>query len=99
MKNNGYSIEKRILKRIYRSKAGTVFTPSNFLDIGNRSAIDLALHRLMKKNVLRRLARGLYDYPQEHPELGTLSPNIEGVAKALAVKDQLRLQQSGAYSA
>ena len=53
----------------------------------------------MKKKVLRRLARGLYEYPQEHRELGTLSPNIESVAKALAGKDQLRLQPSGAYAA
>ncbi len=99
MKNNGNSIEKRIRKRIYTSKAGTVFTPSNFLDIGSRSAVDLALHRLMKEKVLRRLARGLYEYPHERPDLGTLSPNIESVAKALAGKDQLRLQPSGAYAA
>jgi hypothetical protein len=99
MKSNANSIEKRILKRIYKSKAGTVFTPSNFLDIGSRSAVDLALHRLMKKKLLRRLARGLYEYPQEHPELGALSPNIESVAKALAGKDHLRLQPSGAYAA
>lgn len=98
MKNNG-SIEKRILKRIYKSKAGRVFTPSNFLDVGSRSSVDLALHRLVKKKVLRRLARGLYEYPQEHPELGILSPNIESVAKALVGKDQLRLQPSGAYAA
>lgn len=48
--------------------------------------------------MLRRLARGLYEYPREHPELGTLSPDIEKIAKALAGKDQIRMQPAGAYA-
>ena len=75
-----------------------MFTPSDFLDLGSRRAVDLALHRLIEKKILRRLARGLYEYPQEHPELGTLSPDIQKVAKALAGKDRLRLQPAGAYA-
>jgi predicted transcriptional regulator of viral defense system len=43
------------------------------LDLGSRQAVDLALHRLAKKGTLRRLARGLYDYPRIDPELGFLS--------------------------
>ena len=75
-----------------------MFTPSDFLDLGSRRAIDLALHRLIEKKILRRLARGLYEYPREHPELGTLSPDIQKVAKALAGKDRIRLQPAGAYA-
>jgi len=51
------------------------------------------------KGTIRRLARGLYEYPRQHPELGTLSPDIQKVAKALAGKDRLRLQPAGAYAA
>ena len=75
-----------------------VFTPSDFLDLGSRRAVDLALHRLNRRRILRRLARGLYEYPREHPELGILSPDIEKVAKALAGKDRIRLQPAGAYA-
>jgi hypothetical protein len=75
-----------------------MFTPSDFLDLGSRRAVDLALHRLIEKKILRRLARGLYEYPREHPELGTLSPDIQKVAKALAGKDRIRLQPAGAYA-
>jgi hypothetical protein len=60
--------------------------------------VDLALHRLVKRKTLRRLARGLYEYPREHAELGLLSPDIEKVAKALAGKDRIRLQPAGAYA-
>ena len=75
-----------------------MFTPSDFLDLGSRRAVDLALHRLIEKKILRRLARGLYEYPREHPELGTLSPDIQKVAKSLAGKDRIRLQPAGAYA-
>jgi Family of unknown function (DUF6088) len=98
MQNNGQSIDSRILSRIYGSKRGAMFTPSDFLDLGSRRAVDLALHRLIEKKILRRLARGLYEYPREHPELGTLSPDIQKVAKALAGKDRIRLQPAGAYA-
>jgi hypothetical protein len=78
---------------------GAVFTPSNFLDLGSRQSVDLALHRLVQRKVLRRLARGLYEYPRTHPELGLLSPDIEKIAKALAGKARIRLQPAGAYAA
>lgn len=98
MKNDGQSVDNRILSRIYGSKRGAMFTPSDFLDLGSRRAVDLVLHRLIEKKILRRLARGLYEYPREHPELGTLSPDIQKVAKALAGKDRIRLQPAGAYA-
>jgi hypothetical protein len=98
MQNNSQSIDNKILSRIYGSKRGAMFTPSTFLDLGSRPAVDVALHRLVANKILRRLARGLYEYPREHPELGTLSPDIQKVAKALAGKDRIRLQPAGAYA-
>ena len=76
-----------------------VFTPNDFLDLGGRDAVDKALSRLAAGGPIRRLARGLYEYPRQHPELGTLSPDIQKVAKALAGKDRIRLQPAGAYAA
>jgi len=98
VKKTTQSVDARILSRIYGSKRGSAFTPSDFLDLGSRRAVDLALHRLERGKILRRLARGLYEYPREHPELGTLSPDIEKVARALAVKHRIRLQPAGAYA-
>jgi Fic family protein len=43
------------------------------VDLGSRQAVDLALHRLAKRGTLRRLARGLYDYPRIDPALGLLT--------------------------
>jgi hypothetical protein len=92
------TIDSKLKSRIYGSGRGSVFTPNDFLDLGGRDAVDKALSRLATRGEVRRLARGLYEYPREHPELGTLSPDIEKVAKALAGKDRLRLQPAGAYA-
>ena len=93
------TIDNKLKSRIYGHGKGSVFTPNDFLDLGGRDAVDKALSRLATRGEVRRLARGLYEYPREHPELGTLSPDIEKVAKALAGKDRLRLQPAGAYAA
>ena len=93
------SIDSSILSRIYGRKRGAVVVPNDFLDLGSRRAVDLALHRMAKQGVIRRLARGLYDYPRNHPTLGTLLPSPDTIAKALAGRDQIRLQPAGAYAA
>lgn len=92
-------IEKRVLKRIQGSGRGSVFTPKRFSDLGSRDAIDKSLSRLASNGVLRRLARGLYCYPQTHPVLGEIAPSPEKIAKALTDRDQARLQPAGAYAA
>lgn len=76
-----------------------MIVPADFLAIGSREAVDLALHRLARKGTIRRLARGVYDFPKEHPVLGPLTPSAGEVAKALAGRDRTRLQPAGAYAA
>jgi len=93
------AIDDRLISRIYGTGRGSAFTQNDFLDLGGRDAVDKALSRLAAKGTIRRLARGLYEYPRQHPELGTLSPDIQKVAKTLAVKHRIRLQPAGAYAA
>ena len=93
------SIESKVLAAISGSGSGSVFVPADFLDLGSREAIDLVLHRLTRKGTIRRLARGVYDLPKEHPVLGPLTPSAEAVATALAGRDHTRLQPAGAYAA
>ena len=93
------SIESKILRRIVGKKKGWVFAPSHFHDLGNRAAVDQALSRLVRSGDIRRLARGLYDYPRKHPDFGDLPPSVERITAALAEKDNLKIQPSGAYAA
>ena len=41
----------------------------------------------------------MYDYPQKHPALGDLPANHDRLAQALAGRDNLKIQPSGAYAA
>ncbi|RUV80433.1 hypothetical protein EOA51_32955, partial [Mesorhizobium sp. M1A.F.Ca.IN.020.32.1.1] len=87
------------MKRVRAGGRGRVFTPSDFLDVANRAAVDQALSRLAKQGKLRRLARGLYDFPKVHPKLGPLSPAPDDVAQALARETGSRVQIAGARAA
>ena len=98
-KKNPQSIDSIVLTKIRHRGRSSVFVPADFLDIGSREAIDIVLHRLARKGTIRRLARGIYDFPKEHPALGPLQPSPEAVAKALAGRDRTRLQPAGAYAA
>jgi len=93
------STENRVLSRIYGKKRGWVFAPGHFRDLGPDTSVRKALQNLCNRGTVRRLARGLYDYPKTHPELGTLSPTPDQIAQALAGKDKIRIQPSGAHAA
>ncbi len=98
-KNGRNSIDSKLLSSIRRRGRGTVFVPAEFLHLGSREAIDIALHRFTRSGTIRRLARGVYDYPKEHPVLGQLLPSAEAVAQALAGRDCTRVQPAGTYAA
>lgn len=75
---------------------GYVFTPKDFLDLGSREAIDTALSRLTTNGDIRRLARGLYDYPKQNKLLGDLYPDPDYVAQVIARDLDSQIQISGA---
>lgn len=91
------SLADKILKRVRASGRGGVFTPADFLDLGSRANVDQTLSRLVARNHLRKLARGLYDYPRVSSRLGLLSPDPDQVARALA--SDAALQVPGAVAA
>lgn len=93
------TIDAKVISLIYGHGRGWVFTPKHFLKLGKRDAIDSALRRLRAEGVIRCLARGLYDYPAQDPQLGLLTPSADAIARALVVRDAIRLQPSGAYAA
>ncbi|MFA9455123.1 MAG: DUF6088 family protein, partial [Candidatus Aminicenantaceae bacterium] len=88
-----------IISRIYGHGRGWCFTSKHFSDLGSPEAIRLSLYRLEKRGAIRRLARGLYDYPKKHSVIGQLSPSPEKIARAISERDAIRIQPSGAYTA
>jgi len=99
MKKQPQSIDSKVLHRIYGHRGGWVFTPAHFLDLGNRTAVAAALKRHKQSGLIRQLARGLYDYPIDHPTFGRIPPSADAVARALISRHAVRLQPTGAYAA
>jgi hypothetical protein len=98
-KQSTQSIAFKVVQAIRGRGRGSVFVPADFVPIGSKETVDVVLHRLAKQGTIRRLARGVYDFPKEHPVLGPLAPSAEAVAIALAGRDRTRLQPAGAYAA
>jgi hypothetical protein len=99
MTKHNESVDTLVLRRIQSQGAGWVFTPTDFADLGTRTAVATALKRYKAAGSIRLLGRGLYDVPRVHAVLGTLWPAIESVSLALVRKDGLRLQPTGVYAA
>ncbi len=93
------TLEEKILSRFYGRGRGHISTQKFFLDLGSRDGVDKALSRLVQNGKLRRIARGLYEYPRINPVLGELSPDLDKVATAMAGREGIRLQPTGAYAA
>jgi hypothetical protein len=94
------SIQNKILARIRGRGKGCAFSSKDFLDLGNRNSVDKALSRLCTQGIIRRVSTGIYDFPRKDKELGgKLSPDIHQVAHAIARKNGVRIQPSGAQAA
>ncbi len=92
-------IEPKARSIIFGHRGGWVFTPRDLSALGDPRSVGMALTRLARKGIIRQLARGLYDYPIDHPTFGRIPPSADAVAKALAARDASRLQPAGAYAA
>lgn len=93
------TITQTITRRIRAKKRGWVFTPKDFLDVGSRAAIDQTLSRLAKQGIIRRLDRGIYDFPKKDQTLGMLSPSANDLAQAVAAQTGDIVFPSGASAA
>jgi hypothetical protein len=91
------TIEQRIVSRIYGHGRGWAFSQADFNDLGTRTTVDSCLHRLMNETTIRRVIRGIYDYPRYSDLLQqTVAPDIDQAAQALARKFAWRIQPDGA---
>jgi hypothetical protein len=93
------STSQRIASRIRRKGPGWAFTPADFLDLGTPQAVGMTLLRLAKSGAVRRLARGLYDTPKNHPKLGLLHTRPEAIVAAISRREGTDFQEHEAYAA
>ena len=93
-------LKTEILARIANGAPRGVWTPRDFLDLGERDAVDKVLQRLTRAGTLRRVCRGLYD----KPSLNSLTqknspPDPREVIDTIARRDQIRVLVDGMTAA
>lgn len=86
------SIDGAIVDRFKAEGHGKVFTPSDFLDLGSRAAVDQALSRNCRAGVLRKVSRGFYDLPQQHRIWGEIGSPPGAIVEALARRDGIEVK-------
>jgi hypothetical protein len=83
------STADKIMRTVRRHGRGRrVYAYSDFASLGTRAAVDRTLARLAAAGELRRVARGLYDFPRRSKLLDAAAPpSIEAVVEAIARRD------------
>lgn len=92
---------EQIMKRVSEGDGATrLCTPTDFLDVASRQAVDQALSRLVKAGRLRRVGHGLYHLPRISGVLKRPVPaDLDDAIKAIARRDGVRIMPDGLAAA
>jgi hypothetical protein len=93
-------VKAEIQRRMAAQAPFAVWTPTDFIDLGSRDAIDQALSRLTSAGEIRRITRGLYDLPRYNTlTRKPTNPDPRRLIDALARRDQTRMLVDGLTAA
>ena len=92
------SIHSQLEDKIISLKKGAIVFVSDFAAFGTAENVKKVLLRLEKKQLLVRLAHGIYLYPKIDKELGILYPSTESIAEAIAKRDKIRIIPTSIYA-
>lgn len=92
------SVHSQLEDKILSLKKGTIVFVSDFAKLGSSENVKKVLLRLEKKQLLVRLAHGIYLYPKIDKELGVLYPSTESIAEAIAKRDKIRIIPTGIFA-
>jgi DNA-binding GntR family transcriptional regulator len=92
------SIESNIEKAIKSKSKGSLLLPDDFRLLGSSEAIRKALQRLQEKQIIKRVAQGIYVRPKTNKYIGEVLPSAEEVAIAIAKRDKTRTVPTGTYA-
>ncbi len=93
------SIERLITNEIQSADEKSIFFTEDFMDYGTPDAVRIALFRLVNKNFITRLARGIYVKPGYSTILDKETvPSVEAIVKAIAQRDRAKIIPTGVYA-
>lgn len=88
-------VDSKIIAKIKKAKRGALFFIEDFLNLGTSKAVSKALERLVEKEELSRVSRGIYSRLRIDPILGAIAPTTEEIAEAVRRRDKARIIPTG----
>lgn len=93
------SVYNEIRSEVVKRDARSPFSPCDLLYLGRRGAVDNALSRLVKDQVVKRIGRGLYLSAQRAASDSDAGISGAAIAAAVARSEGAKVQMSGAEAA
>src|SRR5690606_8600523 len=93
MESASRTIQRSIRRR---KRRGELIFPTDFRGAGTEAAIKMALSRLSKDGIIKRIGHGIYVLPKKDVVFGEVLPGPQEVAESIAKKDRVRIMPSGA---
>ena len=84
-----------VIANIKKAKRGSLFFTEDFLSFGSAKAVAKALERMVEKEEVFRVARGIYARLEKDPILGLIKPSTEAIAEAIRKRDKARIVPTG----
>jgi len=92
------STDDKVIAKIKKAKRGSLFFTEDFLSFGSAKAVAKALERMVEKEEVFRVARGIYARLEKDPILGLIKPSTEAIAQAIAKRDKARIIPTGSLA-
>ena len=92
------TISNKIEAIIKQTEKGKLVFISDFSEFGNYDTVRKSLQRLVNKELVIRISKGIYYIPKKDNILGILYPTAEEIGKAIAKRDKARIIPTGAYA-
>lgn len=89
------STDDKVIAKIKKAKRGSLFFTEDFIAFGSAKTVAKALERMVEKEEVFRVARGIYARLEKDPILGLLKPSTEAIAQAIAKRDKARVVPTG----
>lgn len=94
------TVKSQIQTRLKSSSANKVWSPTDFIDLGSRDAVDKTLQRLTVQGNLQRVNRGLYTLPRINALTKKAAvPDYQQVINAISRREQVRILVDGLTAA
>jgi hypothetical protein len=89
------SLDDQIIDKVHANRPGKLYFIEDFLSLGSAKAVSKAMERLVKKDKLDRVARGIYAQLPKDKVWGVLQPTLEQIAEAISRRDKARITLTG----